>query len=90
MLEGVSGHWASSLTSGIWIDAVRERHPPGLTRLFIVLTVEPPTGVHCSLSGRLATVASDHLSPVRTMFLAYWVFILAVFAVYFYVGLANR
>jgi len=27
---------------------------------------------------------------VRTMFLAYWVFILAVFAVYFYVGLANR
>jgi hypothetical protein len=55
-----------------------------------VLTVEPLTGLHCSLSGRLATVASDHLSPVRTMFLAYWVFILAVFAVYFYVGLANR
>jgi len=24
------------------------------------------------------------------MFVAYWIFILAVFAVYFYVGLANR
>jgi hypothetical protein len=33
---------------------------------------------------------SDHLLLVRTMFVAYWVFILAVFAVYFYVGLANR
>jgi len=27
---------------------------------------------------------------MRTMFAAYWVFILAVFALYFYVGVANR
>jgi hypothetical protein len=39
---------------------------------------------------RLATVASDHFSRMRTMFVAYWVFILAVFAFFFYVGLANR
>jgi len=27
---------------------------------------------------------------MRTMFVAYWVFILAIFAICFYVGLANR
>jgi len=27
---------------------------------------------------------------MRTMFAAYWIFILAVLALYFYAGLANR
>ena len=30
------------------------------------------------------------LRPMRTMFVAYWVVILAVFALYFYVAIANR
>ena len=30
------------------------------------------------------------LSGMRTMFVAYWLFILTVLAFYFYVGLANR
>jgi hypothetical protein len=30
------------------------------------------------------------LPVVRTMFTAYWLFILAGFALYFYVGVANR
>jgi hypothetical protein len=30
------------------------------------------------------------LSVMRTMFSAYWIFILAVFALYLYVGIANR
>jgi hypothetical protein len=30
------------------------------------------------------------LRPMRTMFVAYWVFILALFALYFYVAIANR
>jgi hypothetical protein len=30
------------------------------------------------------------LSLMRTMFSAYWIVILAVFALYLYVGIANR
>jgi hypothetical protein len=30
------------------------------------------------------------LSVMRTMFSAYWIFIVAVFALYLYVGIANR
>jgi hypothetical protein len=30
------------------------------------------------------------LCLMRTMFSAYWIFILAVFALYLYVGIANR
>jgi hypothetical protein len=28
--------------------------------------------------------------PMRTMFIAYWVFILAMFVLYLYVGIAGR
>ena len=47
-------------------------------------------GKDLRLDERLGTAFSDQFALVRTMFVAYWVFILAVFAVYFYVGLANR
>ena len=47
-------------------------------------------GKDLRLDERLGTAFSDQFALVRTMFVAYWIFILAVFAVYFYVGLANR
>jgi hypothetical protein len=35
-------------------------------------------------------VSSLALAPVRTMFVAYWLFILAGFAVYFTIGVLDR
>jgi hypothetical protein len=39
---------------------------------------------------RLGKASSDQLGGMRTMFAAYWIFILAVFAFFFYAGLADR
>jgi hypothetical protein len=39
---------------------------------------------------RLVTASSAHLPGMRTMFISYGVFILAVLAFCFYVGIANR
>lgn len=68
------------------------RWKPGTDLAYTVLLVRLSRSACAAGAGRdgLAAASPDQTAVMRTMFAAYWIFILAVLALYFYAGLANR